>query len=468
MKTTILTMAIALIISLSGQAQQATQTTTTPLPAALKSLTPDLRTGFQFSLRGGYDFPTYPAKELAEYYNSRVFKAKGGPMGGVSVDYYWDWFGVGVDGDYIRNTLTHPFDPPLNHKADVEKAKMPITRLFAGAGPNLRYLDPSCSFSAELNTRAGIGSIKGEDLTRFTAFNASGFFSIKIQPRFTYFVNPWLGFHAGAYYMHYFKVPYKPYLYDETHPGEDVPKVNISSIGTFAGVTFRISLPPAVAKPPKQERAPENFVINGKVVICETTTPIEGVTIVVKEKRNGQEKILTSNSKGEFSFEVMPNSELTIYGRKANYFSQVVTIGAQDIKRYRNVILEICMERADCDESVRLNNIHYDLDKYDIRPDARPELDRLVQFLRDNPEVRVELSSHTDSRASHEYNERLSQNRANSARTYIISKGIAADRVISVGYGETRLLNRCADGVPCSEAEHQLNRRTEMKVICPK
>jgi outer membrane protein OmpA-like peptidoglycan-associated protein len=125
------------------------------------------------------------------------------------------------------------------------------------------------------------------------------------------------------------------------------------------------------------------------------------------------------------------------------------------------------MERVDCDESVRLENIHYDLDKYDIRPDARPELDRLVQFLRDNPEVRVELSSHTDSRASHEYNERLSQNRANSARQYVISRGIDPSRVISVGYGETRLLNHCADGVNCSEAEHQLNRRTEMKVICP-
>ncbi len=100
-----------------------------------------------------------------------------------------------------------------------------------------------------------------------------------------------------------------------------------------------------------------------------------------------------------------------------------------------------------------------------IRPDAYPELNRLVQFLKDNPEVRVELSSHTDSRASAEYNLKLSQQRADAAKKYIVSKGIAPSRIISIGYGETRLLNRCADGVECSEEEHQLNRRTEIKMI---
>ncbi len=123
------------------------------------------------------------------------------------------------------------------------------------------------------------------------------------------------------------------------------------------------------------------------------------------------------------------------------------------------------MEKVDCNEALRLDNLHYDLGKYDIRPDAYPELNRLVQFLKDNPEVRVELSSHTDSRASAEYNLKLSQQRADAAKKYIVSKGIAPSRIISIGYGETRLLNRCADGVECSEEEHQLNRRTEIKMI---
>ena len=147
----------------------------------------------------------------------------------------------------------------------------------------------------------------------------------------------------------------------------------------------------------------------------------------------------------------------------------MVTIRKNDYKNQQSkyVKLVICMEKIDCNTAIRLDNIHYDLDKYDIRPDAKPELDRLVQFLKDNPEVRVELSSHTDSRASNEYNQKLSQNRANAARAYVISQGISPSRIVSVGYGESRLLNKCADGVPCSEEEHQLNRRTEMKVICP-
>jgi len=87
--------------------------------------------------------------------------------------------------------------------------------------------------------------------------------------------------------------------------------------------------------------------------------------------------------------------------------------------------------------------------------------------MRDNPDVRIEISSHTDSRGSDAYNKTLSQNRASAARDYIASQGIQANRVVGIGYGETRLLNRCADGVSCSEPEHQLNRRTEMKVICP-
>ena len=465
MKKVSIILILALAVTVTAQAQQSAKDSS---PASVLGITPNLRSGFQFSLRGGYDIPFYPT--LEEYYDNKQMKTKGGVMGGLSADYYWDWIGVGVCGDYIRNTLVNPYKYDYNAQSstlqtratvEVNINNIPTTRMFVGAGPNFRYLNPLANFSAELNTRAGLGYIMGKNVDNLNAFNAKNVFSIKAQTRFTYFVNTWMGFHTGAYYMHHFGVPYTP-----INSGEI--KTNISSIGVFAGVTFRLSPLPVAPKAPVAPKTPEALVINGVVVICKTSTPIEGVNIIVTEKKNGQERRLLSDKKGEFSFTVTPASEITIYGKKSNYFSQVVTLGPADFKRYRNVRLEICMERVDCDESVRLENIHYDLDKYDIRPDARPELDRLVQFLRDNPEVRVELSSHTDSRASHEYNERLSQNRANSARQYVISRGIDPSRVISVGYGETRLLNRCADGVNCSEAEHQLNRRTEMKVICPK
>lgn len=112
-----------------------------------------------------------------------------------------------------------------------------------------------------------------------------------------------------------------------------------------------------------------------------------------------------------------------------------------------------------------LNNIYYDLDKSNIRPDAAVELDKLVLILKQHLTMRIELSSHTDSRAPDAYNMALSQRRAASAVAYLVGKGIDKKRMIAKGYGETRLVNKCSNGVPCSEAEHQLNRRTEVKIL---
>ncbi|MDF3077563.1 MAG: hypothetical protein K0S09_1452 [Sphingobacteriaceae bacterium] len=112
-----------------------------------------------------------------------------------------------------------------------------------------------------------------------------------------------------------------------------------------------------------------------------------------------------------------------------------------------------------------LKNIYYDLDKAEIRPDAARELDRLFEILKQNPGIRIELSSHTDSRASDAYNLKLSQRRAEAAVKYLWDKGISAERLIPKGYGETRLVNKCADGIECTEEEHQANRRTEIQVL---
>ena len=116
-------------------------------------------------------------------------------------------------------------------------------------------------------------------------------------------------------------------------------------------------------------------------------------------------------------------------------------------------------------ELFKVENVFYDLAKWDIRPDAALELDKLVQFLKDNPGVSIELSSHTDSRDNDENNMILSQKRAESAVNYMASKGIAKSRMEPKGYGETVLVNECANDVPCTEEQHQENRRTEFKII---
>jgi outer membrane protein OmpA-like peptidoglycan-associated protein len=112
-----------------------------------------------------------------------------------------------------------------------------------------------------------------------------------------------------------------------------------------------------------------------------------------------------------------------------------------------------------------INTIYFDLDKYYIRADAAIELEKIVKTLKKCPQVTIEARSHTDSRASHGYNETLSQNRAQSTVDYIISRGIMSNRLSAKGFGETQLLNRCSDGVNCSEGEHQVNRRTEFVIV---
>jgi len=109
----------------------------------------------------------------------------------------------------------------------------------------------------------------------------------------------------------------------------------------------------------------------------------------------------------------------------------------------------------------KINIIYFDLDKWDIRPDAAIDLAKLLDVLEQNPSMKINIRSHTDSRASFAYNKKLSERRAKSTKDWLIKNGIAANRLGSEGLGETELVNKCADGVPCTEAEHQLNRRSE-------
>ncbi len=113
----------------------------------------------------------------------------------------------------------------------------------------------------------------------------------------------------------------------------------------------------------------------------------------------------------------------------------------------------------------QLNNIYYDFDKWAIRPEAANTLDKLAVFLKDNPGITVELGSHTDARGGDDYNLSLSDKRAKSAVDYLVaSQSIDFEKITSKGYGETQLVNKCDDGQSCSENEHQMNRRTEIKI----
>ena len=121
----------------------------------------------------------------------------------------------------------------------------------------------------------------------------------------------------------------------------------------------------------------------------------------------------------------------------------------------------LLLDKVELNKTFALENIYYDLNKYNIRPDAAEELDKLVTILKDNPTLKIELGSHTDARSPDAYNMTLSQNRAKAAVEYIVSKSIDPERIIAKGYGETQLVVKNAR----TEEEHQRNRRTEFKVL---
>jgi outer membrane protein OmpA-like peptidoglycan-associated protein len=173
---------------------------------------------------------------------------------------------------------------------------------------------------------------------------------------------------------------------------------------------------------------------------------------------------------GNFQFKVYSEEDYILIGEKENYFNTrgvFSTIGKSlDKSKLKEFITEVefeknlILDKIIMNKSIVLDNIYYDLNKSEIRPDAAKELDKLVIIMKDNPSISIELSSHTDDRSSVDYNQDLSQRRAESAVVYIIDKGINENRIIAKGYGESQLLITNAK----NEEEHQINRRTEFKV----
>ncbi|PPL01077.1 OmpA family protein [Parapedobacter indicus] len=169
---------------------------------------------------------------------------------------------------------------------------------------------------------------------------------------------------------------------------------------------------------------------------------------------------------GAFEFILDGNRTYTVLGQKTGYHADSAKISTVGITKSDTLEVALLLEPVfEVGKTFELENIYYDFDKHNIRPDAAVILDELVRTMRDNPTLKIELSSHTDSRGSDTYNEALSQRRAQSAVDYLVSRSIARDRMVAKGYGETKLVNRCADDVPCSREEHQANRRTEVTVL---
>ncbi|MEM9885958.1 MAG: OmpA family protein [Bacteroidota bacterium] len=196
--------------------------------------------------------------------------------------------------------------------------------------------------------------------------------------------------------------------------------------------------------------------------------PLEGAQVEVVLK-NGEKKQFEVGEDGYFSFELAEDMAYDFFTSKDNYLNDASNFSTADVAKdpdnpVRRFELEIVLDKIFRDKEIVLENIYYDFDRWEIREDAKPTLNELIETLSLNPELRIELSSHTDCRGGDNYNKTLSQRRAQSAVDYLIANNIEAERLIAKGYGEDDPRANC-NCSRCSEDEHQQNRRTGFRII---
>ena len=234
-------------------------------------------------------------------------------------------------------------------------------------------------------------------------------------------------------------------------------------------------------------RGSEKYNIKIQPFDSETNEQINGLDVYIYKTKTNELVETISTDNGEVSVEIDPLVEYEIRTCHPDYMRNGISIyecnegnevlcsfgadeytfisaGGEDKPiAYFNAML--VMTPLKLGSVFELDKVYYDLDESHLRPAGKGELQELAKIMERNKSITIELSSHTDSRASNEYNKDLSQRRAESCYDYLVSLGIDSDRIVPKGYGETKLINECSDGVECTEEQHQRNRRTQIEVL---
>ena len=200
--------------------------------------------------------------------------------------------------------------------------------------------------------------------------------------------------------------------------------------------------------------------------------PIANARVVLYDSTENKLKELTSDAQGKYDFGIVEcDTKLKIRAEKPTYNTNEITViipkesGTTDSK----VALELTEKPLKPGDDLRtvldIDIIYFDLDKSNIRPDAAVELAKVLEVMKEYPNMKIDVRSHTDCRQTAKYNEALSDRRAKSTIAWLIKNGIAADRLTGRGYGESQLVNDCGceptNQSNCTEEQHQKNRRSE-------
>jgi outer membrane protein OmpA-like peptidoglycan-associated protein len=222
--------------------------------------------------------------------------------------------------------------------------------------------------------------------------------------------------------------------------------------------------------------------LDGMVTEQGTNRMLPNALVRVVNRSTNEEKLVRSNSNGNFEYCLPPGGDYSVSAEKTGYFGASTTVSTKNLQSSQDLSVSLQLqpnaaasEAAEAESIAKkpiregsvilLENIYYDFNQYIIRRGAGKELDALAQLMKQYPSMEVELTAHTDSRGNDQYNLELSLKRAESAKRYLIQKGIRSSRISAMGQGETQIRNRCQDDVECSDDEHQFNRRTEVKVV---
>ncbi len=247
------------------------------------------------------------------------------------------------------------------------------------------------------------------------------------------------------------------YRFEQRVPPPKPPKVDTLPSKPLA---YKIILEGYVLEKIYAEASNPNSKILGR-------KPLDGAAVQAEWGSKKQGFVVKDD--GFFRMELAENTDYNFSATLAGYLSNSAKFSTKGIAKdptnpVQTFELEIVLDQIYRNKEIILENIYYDYDKWDIRPDAEPTLNRLAEVLRQNAGIRIQMGSHTDCRGNDSYNQSLSQRRAQSAVNYLISKGIDPSRLSAKGYGESQPAALCACS-SCTEAEHQTNRRTTFKVV---
>lgn len=205
--------------------------------------------------------------------------------------------------------------------------------------------------------------------------------------------------------------------------------------------------------------------------------PLNGATITVYDKSDASDPKTKTDDQGttnEFQFLLDQDRTYEAVAIKEGFYPDTVSFNTAGILDDFTVKKSFTLEpkpvvpeteTITMNQTIRLNSIYFDLDKWDILPAGEPDLRSIQDLMSKYPDMVIELGSHTDSQGISSYNQKLSQKRANSTKQWLVDRGVADERIKAVGYGESVILNQCKNGVRCTDDEHRFNRRSEFKII---